>query len=77
MRKKPRVHLDTGLLTLLEELFLVFPGGLRLLAALDARALVVLALAHFGQDSGLGATALKTLQRIVQGLALFYVDFRH
>ena len=58
-------------------LIAVLPSGLALLAALHAGALVVLTLAHLGDDTGLGAATLKALQSAVQGLALFYTNFRH
>jgi len=53
----------------------VLASGLRLLAALDAGALIMLSAPNLGQDSGLRAAALKTLQRAVQRLVLFYVNF--
>ena len=53
----------------------VLAGSLGLLAALDARALVALALTHLRQNAGLGAASLETLQSAVQGLALLDVNF--
>ena len=59
------------------EFLAVLPGSLRLLATLDAGALVVLATAHFGQNTGLGAAALEALQGAVQRLIFSNADFRH
>ena len=59
------------------ELLLVLPGSLRLLAALDAGALVVLTLTNLGQHTRLGAAALKALQSALQRLVFSYTDFRH
>ena len=59
------------------ELLAVLASCLGLLAALDARALIVLTLAHLGQDARLGAVALEALQGVLQGLAIFNTDFRH
>ena len=56
---------------------LVLPGSLGLLAALDAGALIVLLLPQIGQNAGLRAAALESLQSIVQRLILLDVDFRH
>lgn len=58
-------------------LILVLACGFRFLAALDAGALIVLLLPQIGQDAGLGAATLESLERIVQRLILFDVDFRH
>ena len=58
-------------------LVLVLAGGLALLAALDAGALIELLLTQIGQNAGLCAAALETLQRVIQRLVLFDVDFRH
>ena len=58
-------------------LVLVLAGGLGFLAALDAGALVVLLLTEIGQNAGLCAAALESLQSIVQRLVLLDVDFRH
>ena len=55
----------------------ILPGSLRLLATLDAGALVVLATAHLGQNTGLGAAALEALQGVLQRLALADMNFRH
>ena len=56
---------------------LVLAGGLRLLAPLHAGALVVLPLPDLGQNAGLGAAALETLQCAVDGLVFLDVDLRH
>ena len=61
----------------IEPLVLVLASGLRLLAALHAGALVVLSLTDLGDDAGLGAAALETLQSAVDGLAILHVDLRH
>ena len=61
----------------LVELLLVLASGLGLLAALDAGALVMLTLTDLGEDTGLGAAALKTLQGAIQRLVLSNMDFRH
>lgn len=58
-------------------LILVLAGSLGLLAALDARALIALALTHLRQNTGLGAASLETLQSAVQGLAFLDMDFGH
>ena len=75
MTKTPR-RLARGLCYLIE-LLAILAGGLRLLAALDARALIMLTLANLGQDTRLGAASLKTLERVLQGLAVLHMDFRH
>ena len=58
-------------------LFAVLTGSLRLLAALDAGALIMLALTNLGQHARLGAAALKALQSALQRLVFSYTDFRH
>ena len=58
-------------------LFAILTGGLRLLAALDAGALVVLALPDLGQHARFGAAALEALQSTLQRLVLSHTDFRH
>ena len=58
-------------------LVLVLAGGLGFLTALDAGALVVLLLAKVGQNAGLCAAALESLQRVIQRLVFLDVDFRH
>ena len=63
--------------SLVKTLIFVFAGSLGFLAALDAGALVVLLLSEVGQNTGLGAAALESLQSIVQRLVLLDVDFRH
>ena len=75
--KKSPAPKGAGLSLLLIKLLAVLTGSLRLLATLDARALVVLTLAHFGQDARLGAAALEALERVLQGLAVLHTDFRH
>ena len=59
------------------ELLAILAGSLRFLAALNAGALVVLALTHLGQYTGLGTAALKTLERALQRLVFSHTDFRH
>ena len=58
-------------------LFAVLASGLGLFTALNAGALVVLTLANLGQNARLGATALKALECVLQGLAVLHMDFRH
>jgi hypothetical protein len=58
-------------------LVLVLASGLGFLTALDAGALVVLLLSEVGQNAGLRAAALESLQSVVQRLILLDVDFRH
>ena len=64
-------------MSLIETLVFVLASGLGFLAALDAGALVVLLLPEVGQNAGLRAAALESLQSIVQRLILLDVDFRH
>ena len=59
------------------ELLAILAGGLRLLAALDAGALVMLALTDLSQDTRLGTAALEALQSALQRLVLSHTDFRH
>ena len=58
-------------------LVLVLASGLGFLTALDAGALVVLLLSEVGQNAGLRAAALESLQSVVQRLVFLDVDFRH
>ena len=58
-------------------LLAVLTSGLALLAALDAGAVIELALTHLGQHAGLGAAALEALQRVLQRLALTDMNFGH
>ena len=55
----------------------VLAGSLGLLAALDAGALIALALTHLRQDAGLRAASLETLQSAVQALAFLDMNFGH
>ena len=75
MTKTPR-QLARGLCYLIE-LLAILAGGLRLLAALDARALIMLTLANLGQDAGPGTLALKTLESALKGFVFPNADFRH
>ena len=59
------------------ETLLVLASGLRLLATLDAGALIMLSLTDLGDDARLGAGTLKTLQCAVDGLAVLHMNFRH
>ena len=59
------------------ELFLLCACRLRLLAALDARALIVLALAELGKRTRLGAGSLESAQSAVDGFIFLNADFRH
>ena len=77
MRSKAPHPLGAGPCKFLVILLAVLAGGLRLLAALHARALIVLTPANLGQNARLGAAALETLQRVLQGLAVLHMDFRH
>ena len=65
------------LFALVITLILVLASSLRLFAATNAGALVVLLAAQIRHDAGLGTAALKSLERIVQRLILLDVDFRH
>lgn len=58
-------------------LVLVLASGLGFLTALDAGALVVLLLSEVGQNAGLRAAALESLQSVIQRLVFLDVDFRH
>ena len=58
-------------------LFAILAGRFRFLTALDAGTLVMLTLTHLSQDARLGAVALKTLEGVLQRLAILHVDFRH
>jgi len=55
----------------------VLASGLRLLAALDTGALIMLSAADLRQNAGLGTAALETLERAVQRFIFLYMDFRH
>ena len=66
-----------GFWRFLVELFTVLPGGLRLLAALDAGALVMLTLTNLSQHARLGATPLETSEGALQRLIIFNSDFCH
>ena len=55
----------------------VLPGRLRLLAALDAGAFIMLALTNLSEDPGLCAGTLKTLQSIIQRFAFSHSNFSH
>ena len=61
----------------LVELLAVLAGSLRLLAALDAGALVMLTLTNLGQNARLGTAALETLQSALQRLIFTNTNFRH
>ena len=58
-------------------LIAILPSCLGLLAALDAGTLVMLPAANLRQNAGLGAAALKTLERAVQRFIFLDMDFRH
>ena len=55
----------------------VLAGSLGLFAALNAGALIALALTHLCQDAGLCAASLETLQGTVQALAFLDMYFGH
>ena len=65
------------LFALVVTLILVLASSLRLFAATNAGALVVLLAAQIRHDAGLGTAALKALQRALQRLVFSYTDFRH
>ena len=65
------------LFALVITLILVLASSLRLFAATNAGALVVLLAAQIRHDAGLGTAALKSLQSTFQGLVLLDVNFRH
>ena len=58
-------------------LLAVLTGSLRLLAALNAGALIMLALTNLGQHARLGTATLKALQGALQRFILSHTDFRH
>ena len=64
-------------LSSIETLVAILARGLALLAALDAGALISLATAHLGDDTGLGTASLKALERAVQRFAFLDVHFGH
>ena len=64
-------------LKLIVTLILILARCFGFLTALYAGALVIFLLAQIGQNAGLRAAAFKSLQRIVQRLILFHVNFRH
>ena len=51
--------------------------SLRLLLTLYAGLLIVLSLAELGKDSGTSTLTLKTTERTVKRLAVFYFNFCH
>ena len=71
------MHLHPSFHFYLAELFLLRARGLRLLAALDARAFIMLTLAELGKRTRLGARTLETAQRAVNRLVFFDADLRH
>ena len=75
--KKAAAPMVRQLLYALIITLLVLASGLRLLATLDAGALIMLSLTNFGDDASLGAAALETLQSAVDGLAVLHMNFRH
>ena len=77
--KKKILHpkMQDFLFALVVTLILVLASSLRLFAATNAGALVVLLAAQIRHDAGLGTAALKSLERVVQRLVLLDVDFRH
>ena len=62
---------------ILVELLLVLASGLALLAALDTGAVIELTLTNLGQNTGLSAAALKTLQSVLQRLTITDMNFGH
>lgn len=63
--------------TQLAKLFLLGARSLRFLAALDARAFIMLTLAELGKRTRLGARTLKTAQRAVNRFIFLDADLRH
>lgn len=61
----------------LSVLALLGASSLRLLAALYARAFIMLTLAELGKHTRLRTGTLKSSQRTVQGFIFLYADFRH
>ena len=61
----------------LAKLFLLCARSLRFLAALDARAFIMLTLAELGKRTRFGARTLETAQRAVNRLVFFNADLRH
>ena len=57
---------------LLNSIILTFSGRLGFLLAFYARLFVMLSLANFLLNAGLGAASLKTAQSAVQSLIVFY-----
>ena len=69
--------MGTASFSALIETLLVLASGLRLLATLDAGALIMLSLTDLGDDARLGAGTLEPLQCAVDGLAVLHMNFRH
>ena len=63
--------------SILAELLLLCACSLRLLAALDARAFIMLTLAELGKRTRLGARTLEATQRAVNRLIFLDADLRH
>ena len=76
-RKILHPRMQDFLVALVVTLILVLACSLRLFAATNAGALVVLLAAQIRHDASLGTAALKSLERVVQRLILLDVDFRH
>ena len=73
-RSSPALH---GFSDRLSVLALFSASSLRLLAALYARAFIMLTLAELGKHTRLCTGTLKSSQRTVQGFIFLYADFRH
>lgn len=58
-------------------LIFVLAGGLGLLAAFDAGALIVFFLSQVSQNAGLCTASLESLKSVVQRLVFLDVNFRH
>jgi hypothetical protein len=56
---------------------LVLTSSLRLLATLDAGALIMLSLTNLSQNTSLSAATLETLQSAVDGFVFLNMDLRH
>ena len=63
--------------SLIETLIAVLASSLRLLATLDAGALIMLSATDLGQNTSLSTATLKTLQCAIQRFIFLNMDFRH
>ena len=77
MKTKNVPHQWCGTLYALIITLLVLTSGLRLLATLDAGALIMLSLTNLSQNASLSAATLETLQSAVDGFVFLNMDLRH